>query len=100
MKLSTPGEAASRAATQEFPNIWWILKVHHCVHNRPPLVRIQRQINPLQPTSSYLSKIHFKSIHPPSGFFLSGFTTNMPYKFLLQFLLNTLPISSIFIWSL
>jgi hypothetical protein len=55
------------SASQEFPNILWILKVHYPVHSSPQLVPILRQINPNHTTSSYLSKIHFIIILPPTS---------------------------------
>jgi hypothetical protein len=39
-------------------------KVHYCVHKSPPLIPVLSQVNPVQTTPSYLSKIHL--IYPPT----------------------------------
>jgi hypothetical protein len=92
-------EAASCAATQEFPNILWDLQVHYRVHKRPPLVHMLNQINPAHTIPSYLRHILISSNHTrlclPSGLFSSGFLTKILYAFLLSpFVLLALPISS------
>jgi hypothetical protein len=66
-QLSTSWEAANFAATQEFPSILRNPKVHCRVHKSPPLVPILSQINPIYTISSYLSKIHFNIVHPPTS---------------------------------
>jgi hypothetical protein len=65
MELSSSSEAASCAATQEFPNIIWNYKVHYHVHKNSPLDSILSLIDSVHITISYLSKMHFNIIHPP-----------------------------------
>jgi hypothetical protein len=66
-ELSPSSEAANCAATQELPSILWNPKVHHRVHNSPPLVPILSQIDPVHTIPSYLSKIYFHIVHPPTS---------------------------------
>jgi hypothetical protein len=86
MELSSPWEAPSCEATQEFPRILWKLKVHYRVHESLPLAPVLSQINPIHTISSYVSKIHFNvdphiSLGFHSGLFPSGFPTNILYAF-------------------
>jgi hypothetical protein len=67
MEPSPTWEAASSAVTQELPNIFLYLKIHYLVQKSTPLVPTLSQINPIHTTPSYLSKIHFNIVHPPTS---------------------------------
>jgi hypothetical protein len=66
MELSPSRGAAKSAAPQEFTSILRNPKVHYRVHKSPPPVPILSQINSIHPIPSYLSKIHFNTVHPPT----------------------------------
>jgi hypothetical protein len=67
MELNSSWEAANCTSTQEPPSILWNQKVHCRVHKSPPLVPILSQINPIQTIPSYLSKINFNIVNPPTS---------------------------------
>jgi hypothetical protein len=69
MELSRSWGSASYAATQELPSILWNRKVYCRVHKSPPLVPILSHISLVHTTPSYLSKIHFNIIHPPTSWY-------------------------------
>jgi hypothetical protein len=87
-ELSPSWAAANCAATQELSSILRNPKVHHRVHKSPPLVSILSQIDPVHTIPSYLKSILILPTHIrlglPSGLFLSGFPTNIPYAFLVS----------------
>jgi hypothetical protein len=66
MELRPSSVAANSAAIQEFTSILWNQKVHYRVHKSPPLVPILGQINPNHTIPSYLSKVYFNIVHPPT----------------------------------
>jgi hypothetical protein len=67
MELSASWEAANCAASQELPSVLWNPKVHYRLHKSPPPVLILSQIDPNPTIRSYLSKIHFNIVHPPTS---------------------------------
>jgi hypothetical protein len=94
-------EAASCAATQEFPSILWNPMVQYRFHKSPPLVPILSKMDPVHTTPSCLSKIHFNIVPHlhlglPSGLFPSGFSTNILYVFLFVTICATCPVHLIY----
>jgi hypothetical protein len=67
MELSPSWEAANCAATQELPSILWNPKVYYRVNKSIQLDPILSQINPIRTIPSYLSKIHFNIVNPPTS---------------------------------
>jgi hypothetical protein len=67
MELSPSSEASKCAAAQEFRNKVCDPYVHYRIHKSPSLLPILRQINPIHVSASYISKIHFNIILPPTS---------------------------------
>jgi hypothetical protein len=67
VELSPSWEDANCAATRELPSILWNPKVHYRLHKSLPPVPILSQVNPIHTIPSYLSKINFNIVHPPTS---------------------------------
>jgi hypothetical protein len=67
MELSPSRGTANCAATQELPSILWKSRIHYRVHKSHLLAPILSQISPINTIPSYLSKIHFNNVHPPTS---------------------------------
>ena len=57
-------EARSSSASQVCPRVFWTLRVHNCVHKRPPQVPIVSHKNPVPTLQSYCFQINFNIILP------------------------------------
>jgi hypothetical protein len=69
VELSPSREAANCADTEKLPRLLWNPKVHNRIHKSPPLVSILSQIDSVHTTPSYLCKIHFNIVHPPTSWY-------------------------------
>jgi hypothetical protein len=67
MDLNPSWEAASCAATQDFPNTLWNPKVNYRVRKSLVLIPILSQINPVHPTPSYFPKIRLNILFPSTS---------------------------------
>jgi hypothetical protein len=66
-ELSPFWGAANCAAPQKIPSDLWNSKVQYRVHKNPPLVPILSHINQIRTIPSYLSKIEFNIVRPPTS---------------------------------
>jgi hypothetical protein len=57
METSPSGEATSRSAFQEIPNILWDPKIHYSVHKNTPRGHILSHMVPVHTTPSYFCKV-------------------------------------------
>jgi len=64
MEQSPSWDADSLSASQEIPLVLCNPKVHYSVHNRPPLVPVLSQMNPVHILSLYFYNIHSNVILP------------------------------------
>jgi hypothetical protein len=81
---------------KNLPSILWNPKVQHRAHKSPPLVPILNHTNPIHSISSYLSKIHFNIVHPPTSWSSQWslsvcMPTNILYAFLVSSIRATCP---------
>jgi hypothetical protein len=88
MELRPSLEAISCAATQEFRKILCNTKVYYRAQKSLPLGPILSQINPVHTIPSYLSKINFNVILPPtskSSYWFLSFWLSHKYSICILF---------------
>jgi hypothetical protein len=69
MELRTTREATNYVATWLFPSILWNPKVQYRIHKSSSLVAILSQTNPVHAAPTYLQKINFNIVRPPTSWF-------------------------------